>query len=119
MTPGGKVAAPQLEAEETLPVDQHTIFRALAARANYLAADRPDIMYSAKEVCRMMAKPTGVAMNALKRLARYLKARPRLVFSFDFQSAATWEVCDTNWAGCRRTRNSTSGGRLRLSHHVL
>ena len=34
-----------------------TRFRAVAARANYLSADRPDIQYSVKEVCRRIAKP--------------------------------------------------------------
>ena len=34
-----------------------TWFRAVAARSNHLAADRPDIQYAVKEVCRRMAKP--------------------------------------------------------------
>ena len=111
MTPGVKVTAPQLQAEQQLPVGQHALFRALAARANYLAADRPDIMYAAKEICRLMANPTDVAMTALKRLGRYLKAKPRLVLKFDFQSASRWEVyTDTDWAVCPRTPKSTSGG---------
>ena len=29
-----------------LPADQATLYRSIAARANYLAADRPDIMYA-------------------------------------------------------------------------
>ena len=49
-------------------------------------------MFAAKEVCRLMAKPTDVAMGALKRLCRYLHDRPRLVFSYEFQSAGRWEV---------------------------
>ena len=32
-------------------------FRSIAARANYLAADRTDLMYSVKEICRGMANP--------------------------------------------------------------
>ncbi len=28
-------------------------FRGVAARANYLALDRPDIQYAVKEVCRV------------------------------------------------------------------
>ena len=31
--------------------------RAVAARANYLSGDRPDIQYAVKEICRRMAKP--------------------------------------------------------------
>ena len=40
------------ENEEELEGEHATRYRALAARANYLAADRPDIMYSVKELCR-------------------------------------------------------------------
>ena len=121
VTPGVKTQAHQAQSETELPEDQHTRFRALAARANYLAADRPDgVMYAAKEICRFMSKPTDLAMAALKRLARYLRNKPRLVFNYPFQSADRWEVyTDTDWAGRIRTRKSTSGGCLLLGSHVI
>ena len=80
VTPGLRALAHQMRDEVQLPEREHTKFRALAARANYLAADRPDVIFAAKEVCRLMAKPTDLAMCALKRLGRYLRNRPRLVF---------------------------------------
>ena len=43
---------------EEVNTDNGSKCRKLAARANYLAADRPDIMYAVKEICRWMAKPT-------------------------------------------------------------
>jgi hypothetical protein len=120
VTPGVKTTAQQIETEQVLSEKEHTRFRALAARANYLAADRPDIIFAAKEICRLMSKPTDSAMMALKRLGRYLHDHPRLVFSYDFQSADRWEVyTDTDWAGCPRTRKSTSGGCLLLGNHLL
>ena len=120
VTPGVKVGAHQLLEESTLPEREHTKFRALAARANYLAADRPDIIFAAKEICRSMAKPSDLGMAALKRLGRYLRYRPRLVFEMPFQSADHWDVyTDTDWAGCARTRKSTSGGCLMLGQHVI
>ena len=36
-------------------------FRAVAARANYLGLDRPDLQFASKELCREMAKPTEEA----------------------------------------------------------
>ena len=45
-------------------------FRALAARANYLAQDRADLQYAAKEVCRGMAQPTKAHVRKLRMLAR-------------------------------------------------
>ena len=104
----------------TIKVPDRTRFRALAARANYLAADRIDILCAGKEISRFMAKPTDVAMGALKRLARYLRSRPRMVFSYERQSADSIDVyTDTDWAGCVRTRKSTSGGCIMVDRHLL
>ena len=48
------------EQENAAPLSgqQSSRFRSIAARVNYLSADRPDLMYSAKEACRQMAHPT-------------------------------------------------------------
>ena len=57
-------------------------YRALAARANYLAGDRTDLMYAVKEICRIMANPTAGAWNKLKRLGRYLKGSGRVAVKY-------------------------------------
>ena len=44
--------------DKDLDAEKATKFRKIGARANYLAADRPDIMYSVKEICRQMSRPT-------------------------------------------------------------
>ena len=120
VTPGVKVHAHQAQMDSELREHEHTRFRALAARANFLSADRPDIIFAAKEVCRFMAKPTELAQQALKRMGRYLRKHPRMVFSFPRQTASTIDVySDTDWAGCIRTRKSTSGGCLMLGKHVI
>ena len=66
-----------------------------------------------------MAKLTELAAQALKRLGRYLKKHPKMLFSLPFQTASTIEVySDTDWAGCVRTRKSTSGGCMMVGSHV-
>ena len=40
-----------------LDPEEATAYRALAARANYLAQDRPDISFASKELCREFAVP--------------------------------------------------------------
>ena len=56
------------------------------------------MIYAAKEICRFMAKPSDVAMQALKRLGRYLRVHPRMVFSLPFQTASAIKVySDTEW----------------------
>ena len=69
VAPDVKVLSHQVQSEAALHESEHTRFRGLAARANFLAADRPDIVYSAEEICRFMAKLTDLATQALKRLA--------------------------------------------------
>ena len=60
------------EGEVELEPRVATEFRGLAARANYLSLDRPDIQSDTKEICGEMAKPTERGMQKMKRLARYL-----------------------------------------------
>ena len=43
--------------EEDLPDELARLFRSFAARANYLALDRPDIAQATKELCRRMSAP--------------------------------------------------------------
>ena len=49
--------------------DEATLYRAMVARANYLAADRMDVQFAAKEACRDMAAPRVASLQKLKRLA--------------------------------------------------
>ena len=65
-----------------LTKEQHAEYRALVARANYLASDRVDIQYAVKELCRGMSAPTVGHKKMLKRLARYLVGAPRLISEF-------------------------------------
>ncbi len=53
-------------------------FRGLSARLNFLAQDRPDLMYASKEISRRMAKPGEGDWGLLKRVGRYLLKVPRL-----------------------------------------
>ena len=96
----------------------------------YLAADRPELRFAAQEAARRMAAPTVGDVAGLKRLGRFRIARPRLVnvmrYQGDFvaprayagspdkRARVDWlyAAVDSNWADCRLTRKSTSGGAL-------
>lgn len=58
---------------EELVGSEATRFRAVAARANYLSADRPDIQHPVKEICGRVSKPVKGDWQKLVRLGRYLK----------------------------------------------
>lgn len=98
--------------EECLDSSYATTYRGLAARLTYLAQDRSDTQYAVKEVARGMSKPTKRDLRRIKRLARYMCFRPRMVVRFDYQNSgneiAVWT--DSDFAGCRTSRKSTSGG---------
>ena len=98
-----------------------TSFRALSARCNSLAQDRPDIAYSAKELRREFAMPHKRSHEKLKRCARYLAGQPRLVFKYPFQSkpVGIGVYVDTDFAGCKATRRSTSGGVALYGSHAV
>ena len=119
-TPGVRASFAEAEADEPLSSRQHTAFRGAAARANYLAADRVDCQFAAKEICRFMAKPTKYSWEALRRLCRYLAGLPRMVFVYEWQTIKAIDVyTDTDWAGCPRTRKSTSGGGALLGTRTI
>ena len=112
--------AEEPEGEELAPAEA-TRYRAIGARCNYLQPDRPDIQYAVKEVCRLMSRPTARAWELLKRVGRYLKGRPRLVWQYNWQAPVTVVdiTSDANWAGCRRSRKSTSGATIMLGTHLI
>ena len=119
-TPSVKPTFTELEADESLAEKLHTAFRGSAARGNYLAADRIDGQFSCKEICRWMSKPTQQSWKALKRLCRYLSGQPRLVYVYRQQEADSVDVyTDTDWAGCPKTRKSTSGGCVLLGNRTI
>ena len=96
----------------TLSPANATLYRALSARCNYLSQDRPDLAFSSKELCREFSVPTMTSLKKLKRLVRYLAGMPRLVYKYKFQDAPACIdlYVDTDFAGCKETRRSTSGG---------
>ena len=98
-----------------------TMFRALVARLNYLAQDRPDLQFAVKEVARRMAVPKEGDWQALKRIGRYLVGAPRAVQLFHWQCfpQELTTYVDSDWAGCKATCRSTSGGAVMLGGHTL
>jgi hypothetical protein len=104
-----------------LPAAESRVYRSVCMRGNYLAADRPDIQFAAKECARHMSDPTTYAMAKLKKLGRYLKHRPRYVCRYVLQdfTAEVIAECDSDHAGCLRTRKSTNGLNLFHGRHWL
>ena len=52
------------------------LFQSVSARFNYLAMDRPDLLYLVSELMRKMASPRARDLIAFKRVARYTNKFP-------------------------------------------
>ena len=98
-----------------------TGFRGVAARSMYLGPDRPEMLYASKEVCREMSEPSVGGMDKITRIGKFLAGRPRVVWEFpnQEQQSSIDVYVDANWAGCRRTRKSTSGGCAMIGKHCI
>merc|ERR1711895_351289 len=119
-TPGNKREWTPEDEKELSPRDA-TAYMACVARGNYLTQDRTDIQYAVKELSRNMSRPTEGDGVALKRFGRYLVGKTRMKVLFKYQEEVkkihVW--VDTDYAGCRKTRKSTSGGVLMLGEHLI
>lgn len=83
--------------------------------------DRQDIVYSVKELARQLVAPTIGDWCRLRRLGRYLERRPRMQQVYEWQAAqsATRTYSDADWAGCKQTMKSTTGGCIMVGSHAL
>ena len=125
-TPGVKPANMKDEEDDDEPIEAAyaTEYRRLVARANYLTQDRSDIRYATKELSRHMSKPRKRDWRALVRLGKYFIGRGRYIARFDYQRKVdkihVWTPwADTDYAGCRDTRKSTSGGLNMIGNHMI
>ena len=109
-------AGPILDPEEA------TAFRALAARSSYLSQDRPDIAFATKELCGEFARPSRRSYEKLRHVGRYLASSHRLAYSYKFMNKVPEYIdvyADTDFAGCKDTRRSTSEGVAMIGSHCI
>ena len=113
----------RIKEEEEMPLDpkEATTYRRAAARMNYMALDRADMAFASKEASRGMARPTRGDIVRLKRTLRYLVGAPRVVNKYVWQCPQRKLVTfsDSDWAGCVKTRRSTSGGAIMSGKHLI
>lgn len=120
---GGKITTPlvkerveEVDSADPLSSDDASKYRSVSMRLAYLSQDRPDLQVLAKELAKGLKSPTTAHMQMLKRGARYLQNRPRMIHLFPHQRSISrldiWT--DSDHAGCLRTRKSTSGYCVRL-----
>ena len=108
---------------EDQPLEQEyaALYRRTVARLNYASLDHPQIAYATKEASRTMSRPSVGDKVRLKRILRYLRSRPTCTYQYEWQCEpdGLQGFSDSDWAGCRRTRRSTTGGVVMHGTHLI
>ena len=120
-TPGEK-PRPGADDSGKLSPAEHTEYRSNVMRLCYLAADRIELQFAAKELARRMQEPSPADAEGMKRVARFLLKYPRAVQDFPRQTEVPKKiVCysDSDHAGCLRTRRSSSSTKVFYGNHLL
>ena len=99
-----------IDADESgKPVDQK-VYRAIVGSLLYLTASRPDIMFATCICARFQVNPKESHYILLKRILRYIKGCPNLGLWYPTESEFDLTgFTDSDYAGCRVDRKSTSG----------
>ena len=109
--------------EQVLDKDEMKAFRMLAARLNCIAQDDPTVQFAAKELCRKMSSATNQDFSKLKKLVLFLVGVEEVLWEYPWQNereaTAIKIQVDSDWAGCERTRRSTSGGCITVGQQPL
>jgi hypothetical protein len=90
-------------------VDQKA-YRSMIGSLLYLYASRPDIMLSVCMCARFQSNPKECHLVTVKRILRYLISTP--CFRIWYSKGSTFDLIgysDSDYAGCKVDRNSTSG----------
>ena len=119
-TPGLSEAVTDIS-EQALDDEQAALFRSACMRLGYVALDRPEIQFAAKECARGMSCPTQRHLSLLKRAARFTLIAPRTIWVWRRQAPVKTLLlqCDTDWAGCKLTRRSTSAVVVLAGQHCV
>ncbi|KAI3669642.1 hypothetical protein L6452_40952 [Arctium lappa] len=97
-----------------------TAYRGMIGSLLYLTASRPDIMYSTCLCARYQSEPKESHLIAVKRIFRYLKGTPNLGLWYPKDSGFDLTgYSDSDFAGCKLDRKSTTGGCQLLGGKLL
>ena len=96
-------------------------YRRTVGRLMWLIPIRPDIDYAIKEFSRSMKEPTEDDQARLRQTLRYLRGTQEHAYTLSPQVTTTKDsttdthvYVDSDWAGCNKTRKSTSGAVVQL-----
>ena len=98
---GSSSPFPKSDDTNSLNHADHSRYRRAVGMLQWIVPTRPDMAFATKERARALASPTNADMTALRHLVRYYRTTSDLELRIE-----------PDWAGCRDTRRSTSGGMI-------
>nr|GEW79005.1 hypothetical protein [Tanacetum cinerariifolium] len=115
-----------MEIKDKLDLDQNgtlvdaTKYHSMIGALMYLTSSRPDIVHATCLCARYQAKPTEKHLKQVKRIFHYIQGtiNTGLWYSKDFGFELTG-VSDADYAGCKDTFKSTSGGAQFLGEKLV
>ncbi|GKC14093.1 retrovirus-related pol polyprotein from transposon TNT 1-94 [Tanacetum coccineum] len=110
-------AGTPMEIKDKLNLDQNGTpvdamkYRSMIGALMYLTSSRPDIIHATCLCARYQAKPTEKHLKEIKRIFRYLRRTVNMGLWYTKDSGFELTgFSDADYAGCKDTFKSTSGG---------
>ena len=127
---GSSSPFPKSDDTNSLNPANHSRYRRAVGMLQWIVPTRPDMAFATKERASALASPTNADMTALRHLVRYyrttsdleLRIQPKTrtrVPEGEPELLSVEAYSDSDWAGCRDTRRSTSGGIIYFEGAVL
>ncbi|GKA88016.1 putative ribonuclease H-like domain-containing protein [Tanacetum coccineum] len=114
-----KTHKPLVKDEEVADVDVH-LYRSMIGSLMYLTASRPDIMFVVCACSRFQVNPKTLHLQAVKRIFRYLKGKPKLGLWYPRESSFDLVAySDSDYGGANLDKKSTIGGYQFLGHRLI
>ncbi|GJS14915.1 hypothetical protein Tco_0409387 [Tanacetum coccineum] len=115
-----------MEIKDKLDLDQNgspvdaTKYRSMIGALMYLTSSRPDIVHATCLCARYQAKPTEKHLKEVKRIFRYLRGTVNTGLWYTKDSGIELTgFSDADYAGCKDTFKSTSGGAQFLGEKLV
>ena len=123
-TNGVKIQQVPKEDQVKCEKEMHSKFRTAIGKLLWMSQLRDDIKFPVKELSRSLINPQGVDFDNLIHLLKYVNQTRDYVYvmepqipTADSQGFIPVEIVsfsDSDWAGCQRSRRSTSGSLITL-----
>ena len=121
-TPGTNASSTRPEDLEILSEEDHAKFRSIVGKLQWCSNERPDILFSLKQVARKLSEPTRGDLSKAKRIARYLKATQDLVLFLSHRGNSRSQDPDfevRTWVDASWDTTSTSCGVVTVNGFLL